>query len=299
MQKIIWCLAFVLFIGNIVLAKSYFVAVVKSSEAAPYQEALQGFKKNLLRKNIEFKLKEYVLLTDWDKVFLGAEKPDLILTLGSKATDLVCKKVSVIPIVFAMVMNPQFRETNIAGVSLDVPLSAIFKIFKKILPKSQKIGLLYDPLKSKKMMEEGLICAQEAGLEIVAREVNSAADVYGAIRAIGKNIEGLWMIPDSTVYTERSGEDILLYTLREKIPAIGFSPSCVKAGALFALSCNFVENGSQSADVAMCIFRGEKPADIGILSPETIDLSINLITAQRLEKTIPPQIVDEANNVYQ
>lgn len=293
----------VLFSGVVVQsslgAKEKLIVCVKSSGLPQYSETLAGFKEVVLKENPQVRLREYELNSESEKIIVPGEKPDLIFAIGSKALDFLRNKFSDRPIVFSMVLNPDFSETNITGVSLNIPPLLEFKLLKKILPRAKKIGVIYDPNKSKAVVENGRAQAKTIGLELVAATVDSIEGVYEAVRTIGKTADVLWMVPDSTVYTAKSTEDILLYTLREKIPLIGISPNYVRAGALFSLSYDYADIGRHSAGSALRILNGELPADIPVALPTKIDISLNIITAERIGIQIPYEIIKAAKDIYQ
>lgn len=285
-------------ISSILLADEYLIAFAKSGNIAQYDDAIEGFKGALQKKGLGFKLIEYNIESEMSAQMNESGKPDIFLTVGSKATAVIKNKVKDIPVVFCMIISQSFSETNMTGVLINIPPIAEFKVLKKLLPKSKKIGVLYDPKKTKGLVEKGIAQARELGMEIVSVEVSSMQDVYGAVRTIGKVVDVLWMIPDSTIYSSKAVEDILLYSLREKMPVIGISPNYVKAGALFSISCNYKDIGRQGGDIAAMILQGEKPANIKVAEPEKTVISINLITADRIGLIIPDEFIREAENVY-
>lgn len=272
------------------------IAYIKSGDITPYNTALASFKKTVTDET-RVNFTEIALDSDINKA-VNASPPSLILAIGTKAAERASKATKDIPIVFSVLMNPEFSGPNITGVSMDISYVSVFSTLKRLLPRSRKIGIIYDPKKTKKLVDRIINDARHADMEIISYSVTSVEDVYGAVRTISPRIDALLMIPDSTVYTPKSTEDMLLHTLREGTPVIGMSPSYVKAGALFSLSCDYAENGHQAGHIALRILDGAPPATLPPESPHEFDMSINLISAERLGIPIPNDVIKEASNVY-
>jgi putative ABC transport system substrate-binding protein len=157
---------------------------------------------------------------------------------------------------------------------------------------------LYDPKNTQNLIQEYIRESEGSGFEILTKQVNSIDAVYRAVRDFRPQIDCLMIIPDQTVYSLQSVQDILLFCLRENLPVAGLSSKFVKAGALFSLSCDYKELGKKSGELAVRIFNGAKPSDIPYENPEKHELSLNLIVAERIGVTIPKELIEEADNVY-
>jgi len=276
-------------------AQQKIIIIASNSNLPPFEAAITGFKEALFQDNIDFKIVDYDLTGPLPP---ETDRADLIFTVGSNSTQLMAEKIQTIPIVFTLVMEPKFSSQNITGVTLQIPLQQQLAVLSKISPRPKKIGILYNPEKTKKLVESYVHESGGKGFEVLTKQVSDVGEVYSAIRDFRPSIDCLFIIPDSTVYTINSTEDILLYSLREGLPVVGISPTYVKAGALFSISCNYKQLGKQSGEIAARILRGEKPSDIPYASPDKYDLSVNLIVARRMGVTLPDKLLEEAVNVY-
>ncbi|MGH7235103.1 MAG: ABC transporter substrate-binding protein, partial [Nitrospiraceae bacterium] len=160
------------------------------------------------------------------------------------------------------------------------------------------LGVLYDPAKTASLIDEARSQAKRLGIELVARQVPSEKEVPAALRAILPQIEALWLVPDATVLTDESLSFILGTALDSNVPAIGFSNEFVRRGALLGLYVKYDDLGRQASRLAKKIFGGQDFSSIATIPTERLRLSLNLKTAKFLGISIPPDVVDRADEVY-
>lgn len=284
------------------------IAVVESRTAAAHQSALEGFRQSLGERQHDAQLSFYNTSDINDnKSVAEIRSADLILTLGTVATKLVKDKVQDVPIVFADVLDPLGSGLvesmaspggNLTGVALDIPIRMQFEVLQSILTRVQAIGIVYDPRENGGVIAEASKVAADMGLTLVAKPVTSERDVPETIRSLSGEIDALWMVADKTVFSPKSRDFIILFTLRNKIPFMGISAQFVQAGALVALYCDYIDIGRQSGDLALKILAGADPADLPITVPRRTGLAINLRVAERIGLNVSPQVMDGAEIVF-
>lgn len=278
------------------------VAVIKSQDVLPYDQSIQGFRNITRAEVIEYNMKGDV--EEGLKIVeqIRRRKPAAVLAVGSKAAVLAKENLSGIPIVYCAVIDPErygLQAGDVTGIVLEIPVNSQLRAFKSVVPALKRIGVVYDPTKTSGLIRQAQEEARRLGLELVPVEISSAKDLPGALRSLLPKIEGLWMVPDSTVITADSFQFILLETLERHIPFMAFSTNFVKAGALLALSPDYFAIGRQAA-VLM-----DKVVKIGIsdqgkvIYPEGGRLIINLKTADILGLKIPEEILGVASEVIQ
>ena len=286
-----WCYA----------TKRVVVTVVFPSDVEAYQQAWNGFKEFFDEKGVSLWASEYDLKQDEPaEVYsrINKERPDIVLTLGTKASKLAKEKIKDIPVVFCMVFDPQkITALNITGVSMEIPAKIKLQGIKRILPHTKKIGLIYSPGSTPAYEEISLLCSS-IGFEIVRRKIDSEEEFPDALKDISHKIDCFLMIPDSKIYFLKSVEYLLLESLRKGFPVVGLSSHYTKAGALFSFDCDYNDLGRQAAKITLKILNGEKPANIKPSNPKKINLSLNRSAAERLGIKIPSQITKEASEVF-
>jgi putative ABC transport system substrate-binding protein len=92
---------------------------------------------------------------------------------------------------------------------------------------------------------------------------------------------------------------ILAFTLRHRIPTLGDLSQQAHDGLLMSYSPDFVGMFRRAAYFVDRILRGTKPGDLPIEQPTKFELLINLKTAKALGLTIPPSLLQRADQVIE
>jgi ABC-type uncharacterized transport system substrate-binding protein len=279
------------------------IAILKSASIAAYNQAINGFKAALADGTT---FSEYDMQGDIARgrrlaQRIRASDAALVLAVGIKAALVAKLEIAAIPVLFCMVLDPaqyHLNAPNMTGISLEVPIDRQFATMHKILPNVKRVGVLYDPEKTGALVDEAHRATRALGVEIVARQVRSEKEVPTTLRAIMPQIEALWLIPDSTVLTEDSLRFILGTALDANVPVIGFSSELVRSGALLGLSVNYEDVGRQAGLLARKILDNRATPTSAAVAPERVRLALNLKTAKFLGITIPPEVVDRADELY-
>jgi putative ABC transport system substrate-binding protein len=87
--------------------------------------------------------------------------------------------------------------------------------------------------------------------------------------------------------------------LRHRLPSICNRRQNAEAGCLLSFGPNFRDMFRLAADYVDKILKGAKPADLPVQQPTTFELIVNLKTAKALGLTIPPLILDLADEVIE
>lgn len=301
MKKLLIFILLILFNIINVFADTLSVMVIMSSDLTPYKQSLSGFTQYFKDQNYQFNLDTNVLSkintsTLYNK--METKKPDMILTIGTKATKITSKRTQKIPIIYNMIFNTErFNNPNITGISLHIPLRIKLKYIKKILPQAKRIGLIYTH-KSLHSYKEAIKTCKNYNYKLITKKVTSGKDLDEAIKEIAWKIDLFIMVPDSQLYFPQSVKYLLLETLKKKIPVIGLSSIYTKAGALLSFDCHYKDMGLQAGEIAEKIVKGQTPSDIIPLSPRKVHISINTLVAERLGIKLSKTVINSAHKVY-
>ncbi|HEV8336424.1 MAG TPA: ABC transporter substrate-binding protein [Candidatus Polarisedimenticolia bacterium] len=292
------------------VGQTYRVAIIKSRDLAPYNQALSGLRKALLAWNPSISLQEIDFPQDepGETAFLQAlqkSPPDLIVTIGTQATRSVSRRIANIPVVFSLVLMTgdseilfRQRPSNVTGAAMDVPIGTQFARMKQVIPELRRVGVIYNPRVTGATIQAARSAASAGGLTLVEIPVTSEAQVVREVEGLKGRVDALWSVADSTVFTPRSVDAILLLTIRDGIPFVGLSPSFVKAGALISFSCDYTDVGTQSGEVAIEVLKGKSPAEIPVVYPRHVSLYLNLNTARAIHLDISSQVRSESEVTF-
>lgn len=278
------------------------IAVIKSRDLGPFNEALAGFVAACADQITEYNLEgSERRKKDVIKSVLSG-KPRFIVAIGSLAARVAKEEVRDVPVIFFMVTNPRkygLEGENIAGISLEIPVERQFVLYKSLVPTIRTIGVIYDPTKTGVMIAEAGVAAKKLGLTLVASPVRSEKEVPAAMRSMLGRIDMLWMVPDDTVVTPESFKFLSLTVFENNLPFMVVSEIFVEVGALASLSPDYADIGRQGCQLVSEIESGRLSlAKVNILSPAKVNLVVNLKTASKIGLTLPPEIVKSASRVY-
>ncbi|MCI0566849.1 MAG: ABC transporter substrate-binding protein [Acidobacteria bacterium] len=285
------------------------VVVVKSRNLVPYNQAVEGLKKTFASREVSVQIREVELPSEplKEETFLRSiekSQPDLVVTVGTQATLSVIRHIKGAPVVFSLVLFSgesesllEKRPANVTGAAMDIPIGHQFQRLREIIPDLKRVGVIFNPLNSMGEIEQARRAARDSGLTLVEIPVTSESEVLQQAEGLKGRVDVLWSVADSTVFTPRSVDSILLLTLRDGIPFVGLSPSFVKAGALLSFSCDYEDVGSQSAEQALEILAGKPPAEVSVVFPRRISLFLNLNTARAIHLEISQKLQSQVEFV--
>ncbi len=92
---------------------------------------------------------------------------------------------------------------------------------------------------------------------------------------------------------------IVKLALAQRWPVVAGAGGWAEAGALLSYSSDALANYRRAAYYADRILKGAKPGDLPVEQPTKFELVINLKTAKTLGLTIPPLLLQRADEVIE
>jgi putative ABC transport system substrate-binding protein len=276
--------------------------VVTSRDAGPYAGVLSGVR-GVLGKGDDVAV--HSLESERDGAMEALRRARRrgkapILTVGSVATRAALQLPGDAPVVACMILDPKDLEgrKHATGVLIEFPLETQLEWVRRFLPRSQSIGVLYNPAENSERIAEARKIAERLGMKLIAREVHSPKDLPGALESVAREADFLFALTDQTVLSRQTAQAILLFSFRNRMPFSGLSSSWVKAGALYALERDYQDLGAQCAEMALSVRRGKRVSSIEPEEPRKVVYTLNLRTADHLRLSLPPDLVDGAAEVF-
>jgi len=286
----------------IVPSHAHEIAILKSANIAPYNQAVSGFKSSMPPDTtfIEYDLKGDAQAGRMYAGKIRASGASLVLAVGSKAAIAARLEILDIPVVYSMVLHPgkyDLRASNLVGVPAKPPIGQQLDTLHTIMPNLKRIGYLFDPDKTSPLPTDATAHARQLGIMFIERQVRAAELVPSALRDLLPEIDALWLISDSTVLTEESFSFLLRAAFDRHIPVIGFDPELARRGALISFWIDPADIGREAAQVAHTILAGSTGTPHKTPIPKQ-RMALNLGTAEYLGITIPPSIQSMADEAY-
>ena len=277
------------FLSPQIFAKENTVVIIQSQQIAAYNEAIKGFEEGCKGKNISIRsICDLNGDADEGKRIIqnikdNKRKPDLILAVGVLAATLVKEQFTETPIIFCMVINHKrfnLQGANITGISSEVSVENQFTILKELLGAHKNVGVIYDPMKTGKIISEADVVAKRLEFNLVKTKITSENEVASALKNMIDKIDALWMIPDSTVITKNALTVISKTVMEHHLPTFCTSDAIVKAGALVSVSPDYTYTGLQAARMAQTLLNNPTTTSLGITQPDKLKLTLNTQTAE-------------------
>jgi putative ABC transport system substrate-binding protein len=136
------------------------------------------------------------------------------------------------------------------------------------------------------------------GVRLTVTPIRDAAEIDRAlVAASGEPKGGLIVSPDA--FTNANRGLIISLAARYRLPAIYAIRLCADDGGLLSYGPEFYETWRRAPSYVDKILKGASPADLPIQQPTKFELLINLKTAKTLVLTIPPQLLDRADELIE
>ncbi len=111
-----------------------------------------------------------------------------------------------------------------------------------------------------------------------------------------KRVEALLIYPLALAGVYR---EVASFAIKHKLPTVTAFRSIAEQGVLMSFGASVDEQYQRAAVYIDKILKGAKPADLPVEQPTKFELIINLKTAKALGVTIPPSLLQRADQVIE
>jgi putative tryptophan/tyrosine transport system substrate-binding protein len=238
-------------------------------------------------------------------------KVDVIVAGTAPAPEAAQRATSTIPIVMAAHNNPVGSGLvaslakpgkNVTGLSTLGPELAgkRLQLLKEVIPGVSRVAVLSNPTDTSQanLLRDTQVAARSLKVRLQVLGARVPSDFAGAFSAMTKErAGGVIIITSSMFYDQRTR--IAELAARSRLPAIYSAKDFAEAGGLMAYGVNLGESFRRAATYVDKILKGARPADLPVEQPTKFDLVINLKAAKALGLTIPPSLLQRADEVIQ
>jgi len=237
--------------------------------------------------------------------------PDVLVTVGIKATVAARDSNATVPIVFLGVSDPVATGLvsnlsrpggNVTGLSFMGPelMAKQLELLKEAVPHLTRVAVLQNPanLSSAESNRHAMeIAAKSLKLSLQPFEVRSRNEFDSAFAAMVKRRITAVIVQTDTLFISNSKVVADLAT-KQRLPSAGFR-EYAEAGGVIGYGANLIEMFRRAAELTNKILKGAKPGDIPVERAMKFDLVLNMKTAKALALTIPQTILARADSVIE
>jgi putative ABC transport system substrate-binding protein len=239
-------------------------------------------------------------------------KPDIIIPLSTAAAIAVKQATTTIPIVMVSPAEPVAAglvhslarpDGNLTGLTLEITPEISAKqlqLLAEVVPKLQRVAVLanraYAPNVAR--WDELRRAAPNLEVALVSAEVRATGGIEGAFTTMKREgARGLLVLGDPLVFLLR--RRIAELAVKNRLPSVSPYREGADAGGLIAYGPNSSDTYRRIGAYIDKILKGARPGDLPIEQPTKFELVINLKTAKALGLTIPPPLLQRADQVIE
>jgi putative tryptophan/tyrosine transport system substrate-binding protein len=235
---------------------------------------------------------------------------DVIVASGSPALRAVQKATTTIPIVSAAILidpvgvglvtslaHPGGNITGLAS-QYDEIVTKQVELLAEAVPSLSRVALLRHASTKGTLSEVAAGAAAKLGLKAHVLEVREIEDLDGALRTAKHNrAQALLVLPSPILNAHR--RVLIKLAASHRLPALYEFKDYAADGGLMSYGPSLRDMYRRAASYVDKILKGAKPADLPIERPTKFELVINLKTAKALGLTIPPSLLQRADQVIE
>jgi putative tryptophan/tyrosine transport system substrate-binding protein len=235
-------------------------------------------------------------------VILAGSHPGALAAKNTTTTIPIVMVTTADPVAGGLVPNFARPDGNLTGVTgLGQVLSAKrLEVLKAALPGLSRVAVLVNPASAytAAFLKERQVIARELGLQLWVFEADGPERLKTAFSAMARGrTRGLMVLTDIMFITHRRA--VIDLATSHRRPAVYGEREYVNDGGLMSYGANLEDMYRRAAFYVDKILKGARPADLPIEQPTKFELVINLKTARALGLTIPPSLLQRADQVIE
>jgi putative tryptophan/tyrosine transport system substrate-binding protein len=241
-------------------------------------------------------------------------KVDVIVAASTPVARAVRQATTTIPIVAPALGDPVgdgFVASlarpggNITGSTFLGPglVPKRLELLKEVVPRASRVATLWHPgafgePTTREMFKETGAVAQALKVQLIPVGVRTSDELDRAFSTMTKEHAGaLVTFPSPMFYYER--RRLVGLAASHRLPSMFNATEFVELGGLVAYGASIPDLNRRAGTYVDKILKGTSPGDLPIEQPTKFELVINLKTAKALGLTIPPSLLQRADQVIE
>ena len=211
------------------------------------------------------------------KQFVG-DNPDAIVAISTPSAQSIVASTKTVPVIYTAISDPVAAklinennvpiQSNVTGLSSELPIEPQLDNILKIVPNAKTIGYVYSPgeINSVVVLNQLKKLAPARGLKILDVTANRPTDVAMATRSLAGRVDVIYTSLDNNVV---SGFEAMASAANElDIPVIASDEFSVRRGATAALGVNDYDFGRTTGKMVYRVLNGEA---VNTIKPEVMN----------------------------
>lgn len=242
------------------------------------------------------------------KQFAG-DNPDAIVAISTPSAQSIVASTKTIPVIYTAISDPVAAklidendtpiQSNVTGLSSELPIEPQLDNIQKIAPNAKTIGYVYSPgeVNSVVVLNQLKKIAPARGLTILDVTANRPTDVAMATRSLAGRADVIYTSLDNNVV---SAFEAMAGAANElKIPIIASDEFSVRRGATAALGVNDYDFGRTTGKMVYRVLNGEAINTIKPAVMNTLTLYASPKNAAQQGVSLTDDLLKNAINVDQ
>lgn len=236
-----------------------------------------------------------------------ADKPDAIVAISTPSAQSVVATTKDIPVIYTAVSNPitaklidsenKPTQSNITGLSSQLPLAPQLDLMQQIMPNAKSIGYVYSAGEANSVSLKNDLLAElpKRNLALVEMPINRANEIGMATKALDGKAQIIYTSMDNNVASAMEAMVDGANTL--KLPIVASDEFSVRRGGAIALGVNDYDFGRATGKMVVQILDGKAVKDVPPQVMNDLTLYVSPKHAQLQGLTIPDSLLQKAINV--
>jgi putative ABC transport system substrate-binding protein len=235
------------------------VVLVSMSGVRPFEEAVEGFRAgfNKAAPPLFIDLRSASGESELAEV-LQQGSAHVVVTAGTEALSAVVARNYGGPVLAMMVLRADAAAVlsrsapprRLLAVYLDVPLADVALELKSLFPGKKRLGLMRNVAREGRPDAPWLAALRQQGFLVQVAECSAPEDLLRSFLSLKRKADFVLLAPDSSLYNEATARPLILASLENQLPIVGFSASFVRAGAALGIYPDYADIGRQAAEAA-------------------------------------------------